>query len=142
MKNKLLIARIFLVAVIALSCSKKISEKEYFDLATQYMDQQNWEKAEEYFAKVLQDYPAGLFSSKALFMVAYINANHIKNYDKARKYYSEFLEKYPDHELAAAAKYEIENMGKEIDELPFLKEDQGQTPGGSEAPKNGATATN
>lgn len=142
MKTQLLIVQIFLLVVIALSCSKKASEKEYFDLASQYMDQQNWGKAEEYFAKVLQDYPSGLFSSKALFMVGYINANHIKNYDKARKYYSEFLEKYPDHELAAAAKYEIDNMGKEIDELPFLKDDQGQTAGGSEAKETGTTTTN
>ena len=125
MRTILWFATIILAASFILSCSDKASEKEYFDLATQYMDQQNWEKAEEYYNKVLQDYPNGLFSSKALFMVGYLNANHMKNFDKARKYYTDFLEKYPDHELADAARYELENMGKDVDELPFMQEEQG-----------------
>jgi outer membrane protein assembly factor BamD (BamD/ComL family) len=135
---------IILATSFVLSCSDKASEKEYFDLATQYMDQQDWEKAEEYFNKVLQDYPNGLFSSKALFMVGYLNANHMKNFDKARKYYTEFLEKYPDHELADAARYELDNMGKDVDELPFMQEEQSTEPSASQqsAQKEEPSSTN
>ncbi len=111
---------------LGIACSEKVGEKEYFNLASKYMEEQNWQKAEEYFNKICEEHPNGLFSSKALFMVGYINANHLKDYDKARKYYTEFLNKYPDHELAVAAKYELDNLGKGLDDLPFLQEKTGQ----------------
>lgn len=123
MKPFLGFVNILLAVLFVLSCSEKVSEKEYFDLATQYMDQQNWIKAEENFSKVIAEYPNGLFSSKAIFMVGYLNANHMKNFDKARKYYTEFLEKYPDHELADAARYELEHIGKDVEDLPFLNDE-------------------
>lgn len=110
-----------LVMLIFLSCSQEMGEKEYFDLANQYMGQQNWEKAEQNFAIIYEKFPNGVFTSKALFMMAYINANHLNNLDKARQYYTEFLEKYPNHELADDAKYELDNLGKDIEELPFMK---------------------
>ncbi len=125
MKSKLLIiSGIFFLAAL-LSCEQKMGEKEYFDMAQQYMEQQNWDKAAEYFEKTYGEFPDGLFSSKSLFMIGYINANHLKNFDKARKFYQEFVDKYPDHDLANDAKYELEHMGKSADELPFLKDSNG-----------------
>ena len=108
--------------LLAAGCSKKAGEKEYFDMAYQYMGKEKWSDAEKYFQKILDEYPNGVYSSKALFMVGFINANYLKNYDKAKKYYTEFLQKYPNHDLADDARYELENLGKNIDDLPFLKE--------------------
>ncbi len=105
-------------------CGKKVSEKQYFDLAHKYMENQEWSKAEVNFQKVLDEYPNGVYSSKALFMLGFINANDLKNYDKAKEYYTEFLKKYPNHELADDARYELQNLGKNTDDLPFLKDDQ------------------
>ncbi len=104
-------------------CGKKAGEKEYFDLAYQYMGKEKWSDAEKYFQKILDEYPNGVYSSKAMFMVGFINANYLKNYDKAKKYYQDFLNKYPNHDLADDARYEIENLGKNIDDLPFLQEE-------------------
>ncbi|OGB62900.1 MAG: hypothetical protein A2Y94_04685 [Caldithrix sp. RBG_13_44_9] len=115
----LLLVMVILFAWIG--CSKKLGEKEYFDMAYQQMGKEQWSEAEKYFQKILDEYPTGMYSSKALFMVGFVNANYLKNYEKARKYYSEFLEKYPNHDLADDAKYELENLGKDINELPFLK---------------------
>lgn len=117
-----LIANLFLVLVTG--CSKEAGEKEYFDLAYQYMSKEQWKEAEQNFQKILDKYPNGVYSSKALFMVAFINANYMDNQKKARKYYTEFLEKYPKHDLADDAKYELENLGKDIDDLPFLKDEK------------------
>ena len=100
-------------------CGKKVDEREYFDLAYQYMGKEQWSEAEKNFQKILDEYPNGTYSSKALFMVGFVNANYLKNFEKARKYYKEFLEKYPDHELADDAKYEIENLGKDVNEIPL-----------------------
>jgi outer membrane protein assembly factor BamD (BamD/ComL family) len=105
------------------SCQQaKPSETDYFGKANQYMEQQNWTEAEANFLALLKEYPDGMFADRALFMVGYLNANHLKNLDKAREYYTKFIEKYPDHELVTAAKYELETLGKDPDELPFLKE--------------------
>ncbi|RMG37345.1 MAG: outer membrane protein assembly factor BamD, partial [Methanobacteriota archaeon] len=85
---------------------------------------QNWEKAEENFEIIYKKFPNGVFNSKALFMLGYINANHLNNLEKAKKYYTEFLEKYPNHELADDAKYELDNLGKNVEEYPFMKRDE------------------
>jgi len=107
--------------VFIVGCGKKMGEKEYFDVAYQFMGKEQWSESEKYFQKILDEYPEGEFSSKALFMVGFVNANYLKNYDKAQQYYSKFLQKYPDHDLADDAKYELENLGKDINDLPFLK---------------------
>lgn len=121
------------VLFAGISCSKKMSEKEYFDLAYQYMAQGNYQEAEKYFSQVYEEYPNGVLSSKALFMIGYINANHLNNLEKARRYYTEFLEKYPDHELADDARYELDHLGKNVEELDFLMSDQPQETGQEES---------
>ena len=57
-------------------------------------------------------------------MVGYINANHLKDLDGAKEYYNSFISKFTDHDLADEAKYELENLGKPVEELPFLGGDQ------------------
>ncbi len=109
------------VLILLLGCGKKLGEKEYFDMAYQHMGKEEWSEAEMYFQKILDKYPNGMFSSKALFMVGFVNANYLQNYEKAGQYYSDFLKKYPDHDLADDAQYELENLGKDINDLPFLK---------------------
>jgi outer membrane protein assembly factor BamD (BamD/ComL family) len=129
-KVVLLFLSISVLWMLSTGCSKKVGEKEYFDLAYQYMGKEKWSDAEKYFQKILDEYPNGVYSSKALFMVGFINANYLKNYDKAKKYYTEFLKKYPNHDLADDARYELENLGKNIDDLPFLKDsDTGEQSG-------------
>ena len=123
MKSKVLWLVLVAFSLVIFSCGEKQTEKDFLDLAYQYMEQQNWEKAEENFIKISDDYPNGMHTSKAIFMVGYINANHLDNYDKAREFYTTFLEKFPDHELANDAQYELNNLGKSADELPFMIED-------------------
>lgn len=126
MKALFLFGIMFFAFSLAISCSKQMSEKDYFDRANQYMGQQNWEKAEESFAAIYENFPNGVFSSKALFMVAYINANHLNNLEKARTYYTEFLEKYPEHELSDDAQYELDHLGKDVDDLPFISSERAE----------------
>jgi outer membrane protein assembly factor BamD (BamD/ComL family) len=124
MRKGMIIVLLFSIGLfLNFGCSKKPGEKEYFDLAYQHMGKEQWSDAELNFQKILDEYPEGIYTSKALFMVGFVNANYLKNYVKAKEYYTNFLEKYPDHDLADDAKYEIENLGKDINELPFLKEE-------------------
>jgi len=61
----------------------------------------------------------------AQFMIGYIYANikDKKVYDpvNALKEYNLFLEKYPDHELAPSVQFEIQWLGKDINDIPALK---------------------
>ena len=121
--KKGIVSFIFLLVgiILVVGCGKKMGEKEYFDMAYQFMGEEQWSESEKYFQKILDEYPKGEFSSKALFMVGFVNANYLKNFDKAQQYYTDFLQKYPKHDLADDAKYELENLGKDINDLPFLK---------------------
>ena len=107
-------------------CEKKLGEQEYFDLAYQHMGKEQWSEAEKNFQKIIDDYPNGTYGSKAIFMIGFLNANYIKNFDKAEKYYKNFLEKYPDHDLSDDARYELENLGQDINDLPFLRGEEAE----------------
>ncbi|MGH1363084.1 MAG: tetratricopeptide repeat protein [Calditrichia bacterium] len=127
---------LLLVALFGLlftACEDKLSEKDYFDQAQQYMGQENWQKAEENFARITTDFPEGVYAAKSLFMVGYINANHLKDFDRAKEYYSKFIEKFPEHDLADDAQYELTNLGKPVEELPFLG---GEQPAGDKPSAN------
>jgi len=110
-----------MLIVAFFSCSKKMSELDYYNKANELMSSEKWGEAEENFQKILDDFPEGEHTAKAMFMIGFINANYTDNLDKARDYYTKFLEKYPDNDLADDARYEIENLGKNIEDLPFLK---------------------
>ena len=54
-------------------------------------------------------------------MIGYIYANVVNDPKSAKIEYSAFLEKFPTHELSPSVKFELEFLGKEIDEIPALK---------------------
>jgi len=64
-------------------------------------------------------------SPKAQFMVGYIYANpqfgDVQDLEKAKNSYEVFLKKYPNHELAPSVQFEMDNLGKDINEIPALK---------------------
>ena len=102
------------------ACSKERDEKQFFAEAQGYMDSQQWQKAADTFTAMYNKFPNGVFAAKSLFMIGYINANHLNDLEAARQHYATFVEKFPDHELVTAAKYEMDHLGKAPDELPFL----------------------
>ena len=54
-------------------------------------------------------------------MIGYIYANVKNDSANALKEYNVFLEKYPDHELAPSVQFEIQWLGKDINDIPALK---------------------
>ena len=74
-------------------------------------------KAVEYYKMVFEKYRDQEYSKKALFMAGFILANDIKDYDAAREVYNQFLDEYPESEMAISAKYELENLGKDPEEI-------------------------
>jgi len=54
-------------------------------------------------------------------MVGYVQANILNDIDQARITYKIFLEKFPDHELTPSVQFELDNLGRDINEIPVLK---------------------
>ena len=59
---------------------------------------------------------------KALFMIGFIYANHLSDYRSAQQAYRQFIDHYPHHELIPSVKFELENMGKPMEEIDVLKD--------------------
>lgn len=112
---------LLLVFFIA-ACSTKLSEEEYYSKAQEMYAGQKFDLAIENFKAIAANYPQGKHHAEALFMLGFINANDIKNLAEAKKYYSEFVQKYPNHDLADDAQYELDNLGKDINDLPIFKD--------------------
>ena len=110
-----------LISALFWSCSSKLSEEEYYNKAREAYGKEKYEEALQNFKLLVQNYPQGKRAAEASFMLGFINANDLKNYEEAKKYYTEFIKKYPDHELADDAQYELNNLGKDINELPIFQ---------------------
>ena len=124
MKLTRIVLVIILTAMFIIGCSTKLSETEYYKLATEAFNKQDYQKSIENFKNIIDNYPEGQRSSEALFMLGYINANSTKNLEDAEKYYKLFIEKYPDDELTDDAQYELKHLGKDINELPIFQDIQ------------------
>jgi len=72
--------------------------------------------------KVVDEYPENSSAAECQFMIGFIYANNIADTAKARVAYTAFLRKYPDHELAPSAQWELKYMGKNVNEIPELRE--------------------
>ncbi len=109
------------LVILMLACSEKLTEQEYNSRAKKTYSKQNIDSTLINYKAMIKYYPQGEYHAEALFMLGFINANDLKNFDEAKKYYIEFTTKYPDHELADDAQYEIETLGKDINELPIFQ---------------------
>jgi len=69
------------------------------------------EKAAKIYRQVFESYPNSKEAPSSLFMSAFILANELKKYHAAEASYQLFLQKYPNHELAASAREELNNLG-------------------------------
>ena len=100
----------------------ELAPKAQYIIGDIYMnDLRDFEKALSEYRFVLERYGGSKEEALAQFMIGYIYANVIKDFDLARKEYQIFLDKFPKHELHPSVKFEIDYLGKDINEIPALK---------------------
>jgi len=100
----------------------ELASKGQYIIGDIYMnDLRDFEKALEEYRIVLSDYVGSKEEALAQFMIGYIYANVLKDFDKARSEYQVFLDRFPKHELFPSVKFEIDHLGKDINEIPALK---------------------
>ncbi|RLD14340.1 hypothetical protein DRI50_05565 [candidate division KSB1 bacterium] len=135
MFKKSVVLSLVILSILAMACSKKLSEEQYYEKAKEAYSKHQINKALDYYKKLIAEYPQGKRAPESLFMLGFINANDLKNYDEAKKYYTEFINKYPKHELADDAQYELQNLGKDLNQLPFLKDSSAENQSEASAKK-------
>lgn len=102
-------------------------------LAWSYHNRQEFQKAISTYQRLLEEKPQSTHAAQAQFMVGYIYANEIKDLDRARQAYTAFQQKYPQHDLSDDVAFELEHLGKDINDFNFLNNSQAEpaTAGGS-----------
>ncbi|UCD38637.1 MAG: outer membrane protein assembly factor BamD, partial [Fidelibacterota bacterium] len=73
------------------------------------------------YSKTTARYPTTDEGVKALFMVGFVNANHLEDYEAAKSAYIEFIHRYPNHELIPSVRFELDNLGRPVEEIEELK---------------------
>lgn len=84
----------------------------------------DFEKAVKEYRKVASSYPDSRFAVNAQFMLGYVYANFMEDFEKARQEYETFLELYSDRAdsgLVQSVRFELENLGEELDQIPELR---------------------
>ncbi|MDP6169552.1 MAG: tetratricopeptide repeat protein [Candidatus Marinimicrobia bacterium] len=100
----------------------KLASKAQYMLGDVYMnDFRDFTTAVQEYRKVLENHSGSGQEPHALFMIGYIYANVINDEKSAKIEYNDFLKRFPKHELAPSVKFEIEYLGKSIEEIPALK---------------------
>ena len=66
---------------------------------------------------ILKYYPDHARTPQALFLKAFTYDSGLKDFDNARIYYQQFLDKYPTDDFAPSAKFLLDNLGKDDEEL-------------------------
>ena len=99
-----------------------LTPKGQYIIGDIYMnDLRDFETAILSYRKVIDDYAGSSQEPNAQFMIGFVFANILNDYKSAEIEYKIFLENFPNHELAPSIRFELENLGKSIDEIPALK---------------------
>ncbi|MFQ5649348.1 MAG: outer membrane protein assembly factor BamD [bacterium] len=102
--------------------AKNYADSEYAEEALQkaafiyYNNVNDFHKAIEYHERLIKTLPESDFVARARFMIGYIYANDIKDYEKAEVAYNEFLQLHPENELVESVKWELDHLGKDVNE--------------------------
>ena len=86
-------------------------------LVKNFSETESLVEAAKLFRQIYDDYPDSELAAMGLFMAGFVLANELNMYNEATENYNLFMETFPDHELAASAKEELDNMGLTPEEI-------------------------
>ncbi len=100
----------------------EISAKAQYLIGDIYMnDLRDFNTAINEYRKVLTHFSGSSQEAHAQFMIGYIYANILKDTAKAKEEYGVFLDQFPNHDLSPSVRFELDFLGKDINEIPALK---------------------
>jgi outer membrane protein assembly factor BamD (BamD/ComL family) len=83
-------------------------------------DKKDFYRAINTYQEIIHKYKGSSFESMSQFMIGYIYANVLTDIPKAKIAYETFLQNYPEHELAPSVQFELEYLGKQINNIDEL----------------------
>jgi peptidyl-prolyl cis-trans isomerase C len=86
------------------------TEKELFDLAQKALEDKNYQKAIDSYARIVTDYPKSDKVYQAVFLQGWVYSEYLKDYDNADKFFNEVLAKWPKCDLADDAEWMTKNQ--------------------------------
>jgi TolA-binding protein len=101
--------------------SPKVPDALYAMASIYQSNKRDIPKAIGLYRKVAQEYPNHATASSASFLIGFLYNNELKNLDSAKAAYELFLKKYPDNPMAASAQFELNNLGKDPNEIIDIK---------------------
>ncbi|PIE79179.1 MAG: hypothetical protein CSA15_04180 [Candidatus Delongbacteria bacterium] len=89
--------------------------------AQSYVTEKLYYHAIDAYENFLKNYPDNEKVPNVEFLIAFTYNNDLNKKDLAKKMYNEFIKKYPNHDLVQSAKFEMETMGKNLNEIDSFK---------------------
>lgn len=99
------------------------SEIELFARAQELQKQEKFNEAVNIYRNIAKKFANTRQGANSQFMIGYIYANHIKDLKQATLELNRFLEDFSsvsDSGLIEGAKFELLNLGKDINDIPIL----------------------
>lgn len=115
--------------------SVKVPEALYAMGSIYQSNKRDLRKAVDTYKRIVRDYPEHATASSASFLVGFIFNNELKNSDSAKMAYEEFLKRYPSSPMAPSARFELDNLGKDPEEIIKPKLQSAEKPKPSKAGK-------
>jgi len=99
-----------------------LAAKTQYLIGDIYMnDLRDFDSAIAAYVDVVNNFSGTNQEAQAQFMIGYIYANILNDNSQAELNYKNFLDRFPDHELAPSVQFELDHLGKDINEIDVLK---------------------
>lgn len=112
----------FILAFVS-SCKKGPSPEDIFNAAKGLQEEQKYAEAVVKYEELVTLHPRNKLAAQSQFMIGFICANELNEFEKAENAYKAFLENYADMSdsgMVVSARWELENLGKDINEIEDL----------------------
>ena len=99
-----------------------LAAKTQYLIGDIYMnDLRDFDSAIAAYVDVVNNFSGTNQGAQAQFMIGYIYANILNDNSQAELNYKNFLDRFPNHELAPSVQFELDHLGKDINEIDVLK---------------------
>jgi outer membrane protein assembly factor BamD (BamD/ComL family) len=120
MNRKTCMFLILVLAIAAVGCKMGPTQEELFEKAKKYQEESNFPGAIQAYEDIVKRFPKSPQAPQCQFMVGYLYANQLKDMGKAKGAYQLFIRNYPEHELVKDAQWELDHLGKDVNEIEEL----------------------
>lgn len=132
MRTGRILAIVLLVLAVAVTaCKRGPTQEALFEKAKKSQEESNFQGAIDCYQEIVKRFPKSQQAPQCQFMVGYLYANHLKNIEQAQIAYRTFIRNYPEHELIKDAQWELDHLGKDVNEIEELNKILGKDTAGA-----------